>query len=126
MSVEACLQTLLWSSSDGDHESLETFDPSSALVDRVADDWEIFRHTIESCWGFDPEVCRKTAFDLSEGTPWDYVAHDFILTRNLHGAGFEDGEWCEPWGTKITKLIETSFGPLEIYLSDDDGLLYPV
>ena len=122
MSVDSCLHTLLWSSSDGEHESLETFDPSSSLVDRVADDWEIFRHTLESCWGFDPRVCRNTDWP-DDGDPWDYVGHDFILTRNGHGAGFWDGDGCEPWGTKITKLIESRFGPLEIYLGDD-GFLY--
>lgn len=120
--AEACLLTLLWSSSDGEHESLEDFDPSPSLVDRVADDWEIFRHTLE-LWGFDPEVCRRTAFSDNRD-PWDYVAHDFILTRNGHGAGFLDGDWLNPWGEKISKLIRSSFGELEIYLGDD-GFLYP-
>ena len=71
--------------------------------------------------GFDPEKHRITYINLSEGDYWDYAAHDFILTRNGHGAGFWDGDWSEPIATKLTELCK-KFGEIEIYLSDENLL----
>lgn len=31
------------------------------------------------------------------------AGHDFCLTRNGHGAGFFDGDWPEPEGSKLTE-----------------------
>ena len=71
--------------------------------------------------GFNPELHRKTCINLIDGDYWDHAAHDFILTRNHHGAGFWDGDWFEPFGSLLTDLALT-FPELELYL-DDDGLV---
>lgn len=50
------------------------------------------------------------------------AGHDFWLTRNHHGAGFWDGDWPEPWATKLDALAR-SFGEAWPYVGDD-GRIY--
>jgi hypothetical protein len=112
------IYALLWSTPDDEQGGLEAFEPSQALKDKVAADWESFREKAEAM-GFDAEEHRARAVDSSQGDEWDYAAHDFILTRNGHGSGFWDGSWHEPWGRKLTVLAK-SFGEIHCYLSEDD------
>lgn len=119
--AQHAVQTLLWSSSDGDHEGLEEFDASPELIAQVTADWESFCQQAEVL-GFDAVEHRATAINSAEGDEWDYAAHDFILTRNGHGAGFWDGDWQQPWGDQLTALCR-SFGEIGCYLGDD-GLVY--
>lgn len=124
LSYQHALHTLLWSESDDDGEQLSRSDatPSPELVARVRSDWERFSEDAEAM-GFDPE--RDVAEMLhpdNEGDAWNRAAHDFILTRNHHGAGFWDGGWHEPWGKRLTDLAH-SFGELNCYVGDD-GLIY--
>jgi len=123
MSYQHALMTLKWSSHPGkeDSETCEEYEASKDLIKKIQDDWYSFEsQAIEM--GFDPEEHRVASYDPNEGTLWDYVAHDFILTRNRHGSGFWDtGRWAEPFATKLTELCH-KFGELEIYVSDDDLL----
>lgn len=113
---------LLWSSYDGDHDGLESFDPSPELIARITADWESFREKAEAL-GFDAEEHRAEMIDRSQGDEWDYAAHDFILTRNHHGAGFWDsGRWHEPWDRRLTDLAHT-YGETSCYVGDD-SLIY--
>lgn len=52
------------------------------------------------------------------------AGHDFLLTRNGHGAGFWDGDWSEADGAadKLTEAAQ-SFDCFGLYLGDD-GLIY--
>lgn len=114
-SSDHALQTFLWS---------EGIDPdvqvSDELRQRITTDWESFREQAEAL-GFDAPEHRATMVDPTEGDEWDYAAHDFILTRNHHGAGFWDGDWHEPWGDKLTALAH-SFGQLECLLDENNVL----
>jgi hypothetical protein len=93
---------------------------SNDLQMRIAQDWDRFRDAAEDL-GFDAVEHRATTIDPTEGDEWDYAAHDFILTRNHHGAGFWDGDWVAPWGDRLTALAQT-FPQLESYLDDNDTL----
>jgi hypothetical protein len=93
---------------------------SNDLMHRIGADWERFREAAEAL-GFDATEHRATTIDPTEGDEWDYAAHDFILTRNHHGAGFWDGDWQAPWGDRLTALAHT-FPQLESYFDDDDIL----
>ena len=55
------------------------------------------------------------------GGEWEYMGHDFWLTRNGHGAGF----WDRGIGETGDKLTEASkgFGEVDLY-AGDDGKLY--
>ena len=122
MSYQHALQTLQWSTDleiEG-HSDCLAFEASKDLIKKIKDDWDSFEsQAIEL--GFDPEKHRVTYIDLSEGDYWDYAAHDFILTRNGHGAGFWDGDWSELIATKLTELCK-KFGEIQIYLSDENLL----
>lgn len=120
-SAQHAIHALLWSSSDGDHEGLEDFDASPELIAQVTADWDSFRQQAEAM-GFDAVEHRATAISGNDGDEWDYAAHDFIFTRNRHGAGFWDGDWQQPWGDQLSKLSH-QFGEVECYVGDD-GLVY--
>lgn len=93
---------------------------SNDLMMRIGQDWNRFREQAEAL-GFDAVEHRATVIDPTEGDEWEYAAHDFILTRNHHGAGFWDGDWHAPWGDRLTELAH-SFGQIESYLDDNDTL----
>ncbi len=122
MSYQHALQTLQWSTDLGieGHSDCLAFEASKDLIKKIKDDWDSFESQAVEL-GFDPEKHRDTYIDLSEGDYWDYAAHDFILTRNGHGAGFWDGDWSEPIATKLTELCK-KFGEIQIYLSDENLL----
>ena len=71
------------------------------------------------CEGFLGDVIEA---GLSSAGTVEQLAHDFILTRNGHGAGFWDGDYPEPAGSALTKLAE-SYGTVGLYRGDD-GKLY--
>ena len=127
MSYEVAMTTLQWSTHieiDGDEGTIYRdgldYEPSQELKDRIGKDWDSFiDQALEM--GFDPDNDRIGAYSSNESDVWDLAAHDFILTRNGHGAGFWDGGWSEPIATKLTDLCK-KFGEIEVYLSDD-GLL---
>lgn len=121
----SALNTLLWSSTDADGEPLDEdpYEPTAELVARVASDWRRFIAAAEAL-GFDPLEHRARAINSAEGDVLDYAAHDFILTRNHHGAGFWDGDWREPWGKVLTDLAD-SFGELEVIADLATGEVSP-
>lgn len=50
------------------------------------------------------------------------IGRDFWLTRNAHGAGFEDGNYSRIVGVKLYCLCK-KFKPLNVYASED-GFIY--
>ena len=126
MTAQHCMLALIWSeTSPGDNDrSLDCGDwePSPELTFRVESDWEGFCSLLEQ-EGFDPaEELAEALHPDCDGNPWNAAAHDFILTRNGHGAGFWDGGWHAPWGDRLTEIAKR-FGELHCYVGDD-GLIY--
>ena len=120
--ADHAILALLWSSSDGDHEGLEDFEASPELIARITADWQSFREKAEEM-GFDPEEhLAEMLHPDNEGDAWNAAAHDFILTRNGHGAGFWDGGWHKPWDRRLTDLAR-EFGEISCYVGDD-SLIY--
>tara|TARA_R100001463_G_scaffold17560_2_gene44772 strand:+ start:2058 stop:2447 length:390 start_codon:yes stop_codon:yes gene_type:complete len=126
MSYQSALQTLQWST----HLEIEEegtiykdgldYEPSQELKDRIKKDWDSFINKALEM-GFDPDNDILNYGDYYENDVWELAAHDFILTRNGHGAGFSDGDWSEPMATKLTELCK-KFGEINIYLSDENLL----
>jgi hypothetical protein len=110
--ADHALQALLWS--EGHDPDIEV---STDLRERVTRDWDSFRVKAEAM-GFDAVEHRAMMINREEGDEWAYAAHDFILTRNHHGAGFWDGDWHEPWGSRLTELSH-QFGEISTYLNTD-------
>ena len=123
MSYQSALHTLQWSSHlevEGEEGTIYMdgldFEPSQELKDRIKKDWESFiNQALEM--GFDPDKHRIGAYNSYEFDVWELAAHDFILTRNNHGAGFWDGDWSEPMATKLTDLCK-EFGEIDVYISE--------
>lgn len=75
----------------------------------------------------------ERAYDLSaDGKAYDSerAGHDFLLTRDGHGAGFwsrefetDDGTRDNTIGDELTAACKAQFSPFEIYLGDD-GKIY--
>ena len=110
--AQHAIHALLWSSNSDDYE------PSEELVERITEEWEDFRDKAEQL-GVDAYEHRALMINSAEGDEWDYAAHDFILTRNGHGTGFWDGQWCEPWGVKLTALCK-EYSPIDVWVDDNN------
>ena len=110
--ADHALATLLWSESPEGADDIDDTQATGELIERVKKDWESFREQAEAM-GFDAVEHRAMMINREHGDEWDHAAHDFILTRNGHGAGFWDGDWHEPWGERLTELCKV-FGPLEV------------
>lgn len=108
--VRQYVATLLWSETDDGQEPLDdTYD---------ADDMapEALTSIREDCAGF----VDLAAVQL-EGMDPGQAGHDFLLTRNGHGAGFWDRGLGER-GDVLTKWAHT-FGETNAYVGDD-GKVY--
>lgn len=117
--INSYLETLIWSESlvetltyEGieytEGSSLQNLVDSSDLKDgplwqEAADDLEGFRTSCLQGLGIDP----FTFFDACG------VAHNFVLSRNGHGAGFFDSVW---------KVITYSTGLLDVEINLAQGL----
>lgn len=52
----------------------------------------------------------------------EQAGHDFLLTRNRHGAGFWDGGWAQAAGRRLTENAN-AYGEANFYVGDD-GKVY--
>lgn len=107
---EQLLETLLWSECDDDGNPLDDAygpeDIDQDCVEALCKGWEAFRENYHPLW--DGELTDDSA------------AHDFILTRNGHGAGFWDRGITH--GDELTKACKP-YGCVNLYVGDD-GKLY--
>ena len=107
--LNAYLHTALWSSIDeNEHPLDDKYDPDDFSDEAV----ELSKTDIVSFWGL--------AKDLIRGCDEEFVAHDFWLTRNGHGAGFWDGDYEN--GDELTEICK-QFKELNPY-AGDDGKIY--
>lgn len=126
--VHHAVHTLLWcsvvtdpSNHDGNYLEADAYDLAPDSWQRLALEWGTFRDSLDAL-GFDPsEALAVCLHPDNEGDAYNKVAHDWILTRNGHGAGFWDGDWHAPWGDRLTKLAQ-SRPELSLYLGADDLL----
>jgi len=121
--ISAHIDALLWSETA---ENGDQFDAHYTARDVEADtlvglcsDCAAFlcKCEEEGLADFDELILRRPDND-ADGS----AGHDFLLTRNGHGAGFWDGDWEESAGDKLTS-IASSFPQVSLYLGDD-GVLY--
>lgn len=96
----------------------------AALADIIAD-CEAFKNSpawyaaSEAFGNMTADEARRNAFPMNEEAQ---AGHDFWLTRNGHGAGFWDGDWPEPYASKLDAAAKAA-GSLDAYLGDD-GKVY--
>ena len=122
------MTTLQWSShieveQDGATVYLDglDFEPTKELKERIQHEWDDFENKALEL-GFDPEIHRTITHNPEEGTEWDHVAHDWILTRQRTGVGFWDtGRYAPDMGKKLTDLAHT-YSELYVYVDENGNL----
>lgn len=64
--------------------------------------------------------CYAALRKFSGGNVWEYVGHDFWLTRNGHGVGFWDRD-CGPYGDALTAAVGhgTPYSTVDLYFDDN-------
>ena len=125
---EHAMTTLQWSyhietEKDGETVYLDglDFEPTKELKERIQHEWQDFENKALAL-GFDPEIHRTASYDPSQGTIWDHVAHDWILTRQRTGVGFwEPSRYAPDMGKKLTDLAHT-YSELTVFV-DENGYL---
>ena len=122
--AQHAVDALLWCSTveqDGETIEADNFEASPQLVARVSKEWEQFSNQAMEI-GFDAELHRELMINRAEGDEWAHCAHDWILTRQGTGYGFEEPlKWFEPWGEKLTRLAIYGLKNKELYLYIDDN-----
>jgi len=117
--LNAYLTTALRSSTDEDGEPLDSLysidDLSSECVQSATNDCTDFLTGTMS-------ADLREFLDNLTNEETQRAGHDFLLTRNGHGAGFWDGDWPEPQATMLTERAH-AYGSVEMYVGDD-GLIY--
>lgn len=104
----------LWSELDDEGEPL---DRSFDVHDVPA---ELYAESLAACADF----LRATSLRPMLCAPWDKnpeaAGHDFLLTRNGHGAGFWD-RGAGVAGDELSHAARAE-GPVSLYVGDDGGL----
>jgi len=137
--VRVYLETLLWSSTHtgDDKDSPDNGEPLDSLAEERGATWTFrallsaardlrgFQYSMRETLSPD-ELAEAESVRSSDpnGTAASYLAHNFALTRNGHGAGFWDGRYSEPLGRKLTELCRP-FGEQYPYLNGTDIELAP-
>ena len=125
---EHAMTALQWSShieveKDGETVYLDglDFEPTKELKERIQREWDDFENKALEL-GFDPEIHRTASYDPSQGSIWDHVAHDWMLTRQQTGVGFwEPGRYAPDMGKKLTDLAET-YSELYVFVNENGNL----
>lgn len=108
LATDGALECLEWSETGEDGEPLDTL---GLYFDN--DDKQTLRAELE-------EFILNNSDDL-DGIEYEQIGHDFILTRNHHGAGFWDRGLGER-GERLTKACDP-YGSIHAYVSDDGDSL---
>lgn len=109
--TKAYIDAALWSSMD---ESTESggypMDKNYGMNDI---DQETLEKMAQDCYDFQIENKDYIPFkrEIDAG-------HNFWLTRNGHGANFNDGDWPERAAYRLSKSAE-SYGEFNLYVGDD-------
>lgn len=111
--VESYLDTLLWT------DMLDFYDMDVISPDALKQSREDVEGFLRDNW--EDIVLYKEARNLSAYDAVSNAMHDFLLTRNRHGAGF----WDRGLGELGERLSEAAkaWGSVDAY-EGDDGLVY--
>lgn len=122
-SLERLIQTLLWSSTDFDGNSLDKkygiSDVHESSLRKLESEFQDFMDKVTLLIGQ-----KLGDFDNIEdfyllSTTASQVEHDYILTRNRHGCGFWDGDWDASVSQILTDTAHLH-PEIEPYVGDDN------
>jgi hypothetical protein len=114
----AYVESALWSSTDDDDDPMGV---ACTFQDIAPNTLAAMQEDLDSFLSANSD--DVSLFVEATGLSWEYVAHDFWLTRNRHGAGF----WSRGAGDVGRRLTDAAHKYGESFLyAGDDGLLYSV
>jgi hypothetical protein len=124
--ITAYIECALWSSMDDSDElggepldkNYGPEDIAPEALERMRADCKKFYRAHEADINASPRLSGQWINAAMAG-------HDFWLTRNGHGAGFDDGDWPEDVGERLSNACgwQTEFPECDLYIGDD-GLIY--
>jgi hypothetical protein len=110
------IETALWSTNDESTPSGgEPFDANYGIDDIHPD---TLAKMVADCAGFQDSFGEL----FTDSEELSQAGHDFWLTRNRHGAGFDDGDWPEDIGERLAEASR-KFGGQNLYIGDD-GMIH--
>lgn len=117
--TDAYFEAALWSTNDeSTPEGGEPLDENYTIDDIAPETLERMerdaRGFLQMNWS---SVAADQSPEIEEHGRWALAGHDFWLTRNRHGAGFEDGQWPN-FGEELARSAR-SFGEFDLYVGDD-------
>jgi hypothetical protein len=125
VSLVQLVRTLLWSSIWDDENLDEKYSINqvdSACLAKLEREFQEFVEAATSAIKEKRGYCKDLVKYFHGKTDCYQLEHDYILTRNHHGAGFWDGDWDKSIGEILTSA--TRFQPeIEAYVGDD-GFVY--
>lgn len=111
----AYIEAALWSTNDDYGVPLDA-GYGSEDIDHIT-----LAKMVDDCRQFQAQNADDIAtYPYDDYSPEEMAGHDFLLTRNGHGAGFFDGDWPIA-GDRLTKASE-AFEKFDLYISD--GKIY--
>lgn len=122
MTISQLFETLIWQACDYLNEEDDNPTPLDSLGYTRSD---IPRDQQETLIEEFRSFCEANDADVREymsttGSTLDQVAHDFILTRNRHGAGFWD-RGAGDVGERLSDMARP-YGETDVYVGDDGSL----
>ena len=102
--LNSAIAALLWSSTVEDDTPADEYEPAPGLINRLSKDLDVFVESLPD--DFDPADHWVGMSPTPGWDAWDQLGHDYILTRNHHGAGFWDGDWEKPMAEHLTKASQ--------------------
>ncbi len=118
--LSQAIETLLWSTVDGQDDVLEPLDENYDASDLTPEAVTELRGDLIQFVALVAREGSSKAFEIIMRDATQ-AAHDFILTRNHHGAGFWDRGYGDA-GDELTSFAHT-FGSVDAYVGDD-GRIY--
>jgi len=118
--TQSYIETLLWSENDeSTPQGGVPFDKNYDIDDIHPDSLEVIQR---ECKAFQTKLAGMDTDDMQAKD----FAHDFVLTRNGHGAGFWDGDYDHLGKGTVDALckLAKSFHPCHLILGDDGHVHY--
>ena len=99
-------------------------DVDSESLERIYLEYQSFVESVEKQISEKIQGEWETIDDFYNLVPCteNQTEYDYVLTRNYHGAGFWDGDWCEEVESILTKAARSK-PEITAYIGDD-GKIY--
>jgi len=110
------LVAALWSSTDDDEPMDVRYETTDFHATAIA-------KSRLDCEAFLVENKQDIRVLLDGDHKMSRIMNDFWMTRNGHGCGFNDGDYPEEIGDRLTESSDR-FGEVDLYVGDEGGVIW--